>query len=82
MSSHSTNIVSSYNRIDDNKPQVRFTGIRDTQIEQAFNAARNNGLFTDCTLEDMKFDTMNIGWEVQGTFKVASTISGISIKCK
>ena len=32
------NIVSSYNRIDDNKPQVRFTGIRDTQIEQAFNS--------------------------------------------
>lgn len=52
------------------------------QIEQAFNVARDNGLFTDCTLEDMKFDTMNIGWEVQGTFKVASTISGISIKCK
>lgn len=32
------NIVSSYNRVEENKPQVRFTGIRDTQLEQAFNS--------------------------------------------
>ena len=52
------------------------------QIEQAFSAAQKKGLFTDCTLEDMKFDTMNIGWELPGTFRVASTISGLSIGCK
>ena len=32
------NIISSYNRVEENKPQVRFTGIRDTQLEQVFNS--------------------------------------------
>lgn len=53
-----------------------------SNIQKAFKEAQKKGLFTDCTLADMKFDTMNIGWEVQGTFKVASTISNISIGCK
>ena len=32
------NIVSSYNRIEEDKPQVRFSGIRDNQLENAFNS--------------------------------------------
>jgi hypothetical protein len=50
------------------------------EIKNSFSEAKKRGLFTDCTLADMKMESTNIGWETTGTFDVSAAFSGISIK--
>lgn len=49
-------------------------------IAQSFVYAQSEGLFTDCTLEDMRIATTNIGWEVTGVYDVGVDISYLSMK--
>ena len=37
-------------------------------IKNAFKTAQNNGYMKNCTWEDLCISSMNIGWEVPGTF--------------
>ena len=50
------------------------------QLVKAFAAAQENGLFTDCTLADMKLDTTNVGWENPGTYDTGVDIGHLSIQ--
>ena len=50
------------------------------QLVDAFETAQEEGLFTDCTLADMKLDTMNMGWENPGTYDTGVEIDHLSIQ--
>ncbi|MCK9310272.1 MAG: hypothetical protein M0P99_08365 [Candidatus Cloacimonetes bacterium] len=49
-------------------------------LKEAFIYAINNNALVGARFENMQIGYMNFGWEVPGTFDVASTIRGISIK--
>ena len=50
------------------------------KIARAFEIAKEKGVFTDCTLSDMRVVNTNIGWELPGTFSAAFEIYNMSIK--
>jgi len=49
-------------------------------LKDAFIYAINNDLLINCQFENMQIGYMNLGWELPGSFEVASTIQNISIK--
>ena len=50
------------------------------KIVASFEYAQSEGLFTDCTLADMRIATTNIGWEVTGVYDVGVDIEYLSMK--
>lgn len=50
------------------------------KLKAAFEAAQKKGMFTDCTLADMRIENTNIGWELPGVFDVSAKIDRLSMK--
>lgn len=51
-------------------------------IITAFKKAKEKGYLLNCKFEDMEISSMNVGWEVTGTFDVGLIIEKISCKIK
>lgn len=49
-------------------------------IKRAFDDAQDNGAMQGTLYEELGFGTMNIGWEIPGTFDCAVTIYSISLQ--
>lgn len=49
-------------------------------IRKAYNYAQQNGALKNVKFENLVFDNMNFGWELPGTFNVASEIQNMSVE--
>lgn len=50
------------------------------ELKKAFATAQSKGWFGDCTLDDMRIENTNIGWELPGVFDACVQIDKLSMR--